>query len=62
MFAVAGLASLGLTACGGGSGDDLSSVAEPQARSLALGESKPDADTQRPDIAADEGAAHQEPE
>lgn len=68
VFAAVGVASLALTACGGGSDSEGSLAAEPQVRSLALGEpdaaanADVDADAQRLDgvFAADAGAATQE--
>lgn len=68
VLAAVGVASLALTACGGGSDSEGPLAAEPQARSLAIGEpdaaGNADADATAQDsddvIAADAGAASQE--
>lgn len=65
VVAAIGVASMPLTACGGGSDDEGSLATEPQARSLALSTSAAtsDAGAQRQDdaLAADDGATRPEP-
>lgn len=65
VFATLGAASLALTACGGGSGGEEAFVTQPQARASALGEpgNAAEAAAQRSSdlVAADAGAATQEP-
>lgn len=62
VFASLGVASLALTACGGGSNGDVTVAVETPTKAVALGTTD-NADPQRPgdEVAADVGAASQEP-